>query len=482
MFGKQFSLISTLKYSLKDDLLWLVKDLEMRKRLIITIGILIFVQTISYIPLPGINLSILGDSINRAAKERFSILALGLAPFFTACIFLQLGSAFIPYLRKLLFAGASGRVVLAKYTYIFTIVLSIIQSYLIALWLENPARFEGLRLVANPGMGFRLMSVATMTAAVILLLFIADIINKRGIGNGIALIFIAHLAGVFLKAIYTMFVLIKDRQMAPFIPFLVTTIFIILVSLAYYLTNRVKVVEAKDSSGNKVYIPLRASMVGIEPISLGQSLAILPLTLATFINSPWLRNLAINIQRNFLFGNFIVLVLTLALIYVYAKIIFSPKYINSLMSKYGYGHSDMAGPQNNYLNNTMLRTLILTGGIFTFINLLSLLGYYFKMPFLVAVLFGSGVLLMVGIFSDIISQVEFFRSKSASGIKDWAICCVAFDEIEAQIKSEYLKNNKIIALVEPLRFSWGMPVRTIVDQYRIYVPFDKKDEAANLIK
>jgi len=91
------------------------------------------------------------------------------------------------------------------------------------------------------------------------------------------------------------------------------------------------------------------------------------------------------------------------------------------------------------------------------------------------------IALAVGVFSDIIRQLEFFKNRQESGIKDWCICYIAFDEVEAKIKREHLKSKGISALVEPLRFSWGMPIRTIVDQYKIYVPTNKQQEARSLI-
>ncbi len=105
-----------------------------------------------------------------------------------------------------------------------------------------------------------------------------------------------------------------------------------------------------------------------------------------------------------------------------------------------------------------------------------------KMPYWIASLFcGTAVLLGVGVFADILHQAEFFKNRVDSGIKDWEVCYTAFDEFEAKIKAEFLRSKGIQGLIEPFRFTWGIPVRTMVDQYRIYVPFDKKEEARNLL-
>jgi hypothetical protein len=131
----------------------------------------------------------------------------------------------------------------------------------------------------------------------------------------------------------------------------------------------------------------------------------------------------------------------------------------------------------------MSKVLIITALFLTVVALTpDLVMAFFKVPYLVASFFGGmSIAFAVGVFSDIIKQLGFFKDKRDSGTKDWNICYIAFDEVEAKIKSEFLKSKGISALVEPLRFTWGMPIRTMVDQYRIYVPADRKEEARNLI-
>ena len=482
------------KYPLRDIFVWLFKDSEMRKRIVITFGLLILVQAVSNIPLPGINISELKEFFDRVsggmphkfsikAIDKMTILSLGLMPFFSACGLLQIASVFIPPLRRLSFGGENGRRILSKYAYILTIILSIIQSYFIALWLEQPAAFQGMQLVTDPGMGFRLLTVITLTTTVILLLYIAGLINRYGIGNGVAVIAVSYLFFTFFNAFDVLFELVNSAKVPPMWPLLLTAILITLAYVTFCLTRFSKTIGIQDRNGNKTHIPLRPTIVGSAPLSLAESVFLIPLTLASFVNQPSMQNFFESVYRNLFISSGVTAVLAFVMVYLYTLIVFDPKYIHKLMSQYGYSFVDGNQSNTNNLDDKMSKLLVYTGIVLVVVNILPKLAIpLLKIPHSVAILLGSTVLLIaVGVISDIVSQAVFFKEKAESEIKEWNICYVAFDEIEAMIKSDYLKNKGIPALVEPLRFSWGMPIRTIVDQYRIYVPSDNREEARNLI-
>jgi preprotein translocase subunit SecY len=396
---------------------------------------------------------------------------------------LQLATVFVPKLRKYSFGGESGRDKMVKFTYIFTIILSIIQAYFIALRLENPARFQGMQLVANPGFGFRLMVTATITASVLLLLFIAEIINKHGIGNGVAIIAISPFFLKFLPAVNTIASLIQSGKVQPGFALILAGIFMGLAYGIFYLTTRTKVLEISDGK-NKTSIYLRSSIVGHEPIGWGTGLILLPLSVASFTNAAWLQNLASLVSRGTMVYTIISAVLIAVFTYVYALIVFDPKYLNALLNKYGFSWTSTNDKASeDQLDNSMSKVLIVTLLVLLAVIIIpNLVMGFLKMPYWIASLFcGTTVLLGVGVFSDVLHQAEFFKSKAGSRIKKWAVCYTAFDEFEATIKAEFLKSNGIQALIEPLRFTWGIPVRTIVDQYRIYVPCDKKEESMGLL-
>jgi hypothetical protein len=174
--------------------------------------------------------------------------------------------------------------------------------------------------------------------------------------------------------------------------------------------------------------------------------------------------------------------------YIYASIIFQPQYIQNLLQKYNFAVKEIEDKDPiSHLDNSLSRILIITI-ILLFIMpkvsaLISSLLPAAKSGIGVIFVGGStAILIFAGVFFDILSQLEFFYQKNKKTDKNFAVAYVAFDEIEARIKSEYLRGKKIDALVEPLRFTWGIPIRTAIDQYRIYVPKKEVAKARKLIE
>ena len=203
----------------------------------------------------------------------------------------------------------------------------------------------------------------------------------------------------------------------------------------------------------------------------------------------------------FTLSNFIIkAILLLVFTYVYASIIFKPDYIQNLLLRFNFSFKSIEGKkQTQYLDNQFSKILIITTLLLlilpnmpTWLNdLLFYAGKYTAMLGLnhgvvnvevVYVADALSILVFVGVFFDILSQLEFFYQKSKVSSRNLQVAYVAFDEIEAKIKSEYLKGKGINALVEPLRFTWGMPIRTAIDQYRIYTPAKDVKKARKLIE
>lgn len=497
--GYSISLPFEKGYRLKDIFAWAIRDSEMIKRLIITAGILVILRFAFLIPLPGLDFSVLWEFFRRFSKaqgdmgiigilssgafEKLTIFGLGLAPFFSSCILIQLASIFIPALRKLSFNGESGRERISKYTYLLTIILCIIQSYFISLWLARPVIFEGMRLVAISDVSFRFITMLAMTASVVFLLFVADIITRYGVGNGVAVIAVSYFPLGIFAACNQVFFLRRFSQLY-FSVFLLIVLFCGFIYIIFNITNRAKAIEIQGQKSDKISIYFRPSMVGRAPLIYVNSIILLPATLASFANFPWTRKFNSMFMRDSVIYSITYVILIFVFTYLYAWIVFSQKYIHGLMNKFGYSVAGTDNSAEDYLDNNMSKVLIITGLFLSGVTLVpDLVMYLLKIPYLAATLIGgSGVMMAVGVFSDIVNQLVFFKNKKDSGIKEWTICYVAFDEIEARIKSEFLKNKGIPALVEPLRFSWGMPIRTMVDQYRIYTPIAKQEEARSLIK
>lgn len=482
------------RHSLKDIFILIFKN-EVRRRVLITIGILIILRIMFFIPLPGINISALQDFLGKIQNPSFStkielftgmarsltIFSLGLMPFFSACLLLQLGSIFIPSLRRFTFGGEQGRNRLLRYTYILTILLSILQAYFLTSWILKPSTFKGAHLVILPAWQFRLIAIPTLVGAVILLLFIADIITQYGIGNGVAVITVSCLSIKLLLAAKKMVILhFQIKQISDGMVFLLIILFIGVIWGIFYFTRMGKMIKIRNKNLQEDSIYLRPTIVGYIPLgwAVGWTNTIIFLFMA---HLPFL--------KSSLFVRFLIPIVKCILIfvftYVYALIVFKPKYIQNLLKTYGV---TVIGEDNRFIDRflkyNLKKVLVFTGLFLIGVMFLpDLITHLLKIPsYAIVGLFDWAVLIpFVGVISDIIQQLEFFKDKESSGIKTWSICYIALGENEAEIKKAYLTSQGIPSLVEPLRFSWGMPIRTIVDQYRIYVPKDKKKIARNLI-
>src|SRR3989338_2700957 len=229
---------------------------DLKKRLMVT-GLLLAIYRIGcYVPTPGIDGQALTEFFNRIAKtqggtlfgiinmfsggamERLTIFALGIMPYISASIILQLLTAVIPALEKLAKEGKAGHERINQYTRYATVGLSLVQSFFIALWLENPARFEGLRIVMHPGWGFRILTVLTLTTGTIFIMWLGEQIQERGIGNGISLIINAGIISSMPAAIHQLFILISPFSPAKrtFEPYKIAIMAVLLVGVVLAVT------------------------------------------------------------------------------------------------------------------------------------------------------------------------------------------------------------------------------------------------------
>src|SRR3989338_4416214 len=287
---------------------------DLKRRIIIT-GVLIAIYRIGcYIPTPGIDGAALSEFFNRMAKtqggalfgiinmfsggamERLTIFALGIMPYISASIILQLLTAVIPALEKLAKEGKAGYEKINQYTRYLTVLLAVIQSYFIALWLENPERFEGLRIVMQPGWGFRILTVLTLTTGTIFIMWLGEQIQERGIGNGISLVITAGIISRIPTAFHQLFVLLSPfapsrRQIQPF-TLIIMAIFLAGVVFSVIMITQGqrkipvqyarRIVGRKIYGGQSTYIPLKVDTSGVIAIIFAQSIILFPATLASF--------------------------------------------------------------------------------------------------------------------------------------------------------------------------------------------------------
>jgi preprotein translocase subunit SecY len=330
---------------------------DLRNRILFMFGLLAVYRIGCYIPTPGVDPQALlefqqaaegtifgfintftGGSLTRAA-----VFSLGIMPYITASIILQLLTVVWPYLEKLSKEGEIGRRKITQYTRYGTIVISIIQSIGISVFLQQSA--PGTRpLVPDPGIGFVLMTVITLTTGTAVVMWLGEQISERGIGNGISLIIFAGIVVGLVPAVFDTIGKVQAEQLnAVGIVFLAVfmvavTAFIVFMERAQ---RRIPVQYAKRVVGRRIYggqstyLPLRVNTGGVIPVIFASSVVMIPVTAASMIQVPWLQE----VGRLFGYGAPLYYLIYASMIiffsFFYVSIIFNPTDLAENMRKYG---------------------------------------------------------------------------------------------------------------------------------------------------
>ena len=415
---------------------------DLRKKLLITLALLSVYRVGAYIPSPGVNGAALMqffENVTRSqggtlfgimnmfsggALTRLTIFALGIMPYISASIILQLLVTVIPHLEKLSKEGEAGRKKIIQYTRYGTVVLAVVQSFFISLWLENPARFQGLTIVENPGLAFRFITVVTLTTGTAFIMWLGEQIQERGIGNGISLIITAGIISRLPTALYQVFVLIapfspEKRQLSPFTMVFLSAIGVLVIVAVILITQgqrRIPVQYAKRIIGRKVYggqstyIPLRVNQAGVIPIIFAQSIILFPATIAGFIPNAGLQRIAQSLVRGQLLYTVFYSLLIIFFAYFYTAISFNPADVADNMKKYGgFVPGVRPGRSTAEYFDFIITRITLPGAIFlAFIAVFpDMLGAWLKVPYLIASFFGgTALLIVVGVMLDTMRQIE----------------------------------------------------------------------------
>jgi preprotein translocase subunit SecY len=415
---------------------------DLKRRLIIT-GILVAVYRVGcFIPTPGIDGTALAEFFNRIGKtqggtlfgiinmfsggamERLTIFALGIMPYISSSIILQLLTAVVPALEKLAKEGKAGHEKINQLTRYGTVGLSLIQSFFIAMWLENPARFEGLKIVMHPGVGFRILTVLTLTTGTIFIMWLGEQIQERGIGNGISLVITAGIVSRIWPALQQLFLLMSPfnpahRQIQP-ITLIVMAAFLVGVVFAVIMVTQAqrripvqyarRVVGRKIYGGQSTYIPLKVDTSGVIAIIFAQSIILFPATLASFIPSPGFQRLAESLIRGHVLYTVIYALLIIFFCYFYTAIVFNPIDMSDNMKKYGGFIPGIrpGTPTAEFLDFVMTRVTLAGAMFIAFVAIFpDFIMAWLKVPYLVASFFGgTGILIIVGVMLDTIKQIE----------------------------------------------------------------------------
>lgn len=415
---------------------------ELKKKIIFTLGIIAIYRVGCYIPTPGVNGAMLAEFFHRintsadgsifnimnmfsgGALEKLTVFSLGIMPYISSSIIMQLLTAVIPALEKMAKEGQTGYRKINQYTRYGTLALALVQSFFISLWLESPQAFQGLQIVNHPGWGFRIVTVITLSAGTLLLMWLGEQIQEKGIGNGISLIITAGIISAAPSAIRTLVQLMSPNsggtaQLQPLtlmimIGFLITVI--IAITLITQAQRKIPVQYARRIVGRKVYggqstyIPLKVDTSGVIAIIFAQSIILFPATLASFVPNEAFQSFAGYMTRGGWLYYMIYGLLIIFFCYFYTAIVFNPIDVAENMKKHG-GFIPGVRPgahTADYLDFVMTR-ITLTGAIFICIIAImpDAIMASFKVPYLVASFFGgTGVLIIVGVMLDTMKQIE----------------------------------------------------------------------------
>lgn len=418
---------------------------DLRKKVLFTLLIIFVYRIGAYIPTPGIDGTALARffaSVSRSAGgqlfgimgmfsggalQKATIFALGIMPYISASIILQLLTVVIPQLEKLAKEGQEGRKKIIQYTRYGTVILSIIQTFFISLWLENPNAFQGTVIVPNPGWGFRLMTMLTLTTGTAFIMWLGEQIDEYGIGNGMSIIITAGIIESIPTAIFQTWVLLSPfdparQQLAWWKFILMIGLFIgtvIGVILIIQGQRKIPVQYAKQIRGHRMYggqstyLPLKVNQAGVIPIIFAQSVILFPATLAGFFpNAGALTVVAQKLAHGTLLYSIIYALMILFFTFFYTAITFNPLEVSENLQKFG-GFIPGIRPGKktaDYLDYVMTR-IAASGAVF--LALIALFPNFMSspkilnIPFLIASFFGgTGLLIIVGVVLDTMKQIE----------------------------------------------------------------------------
>ena len=402
---------------------------ELKKRILFTFGLLIVYRIGVHVPVPGIDSSALESFFAMAegtifgifnmfsggALERLSVFALGIMPYISASIILQLLTVVVPHLEQLKKEGEQGRKKITQYTRYGTVILSIIQGFGISVGLESMSSPGGAPVVLFPGWAFRLMTVITLTAGTAFIMWLGEQITERGIGNGISLIIFAGIVARLPTAGGNTFRLLTTGEMGIFVVLILVIFMVAVIGCIIFVEQgqrRIPVQYAKRVVGRKMYggqsthLPLKINTSGVIPPIFASSIIMFPATIANFINIPWIRTIGETMRPGNVFYELLFVGFIFFFCYFYTAVTFNPVDVAENMKKQGgYIPGIRPGKRTADYIDKVLTRITLGGAIYVsaVCVLPSILITRFDVPFYFG---GTALLIVVGVAIDTVAQIE----------------------------------------------------------------------------
>jgi preprotein translocase subunit SecY len=331
---------------------------DLRNRVLFMLALLAVYRVGAFIPTPGINHAALEqlfqaqagtifgflDIFSGGALKRFSIFALGIMPYITASIILQLAAVVVPYLEKLSKEGELGRKKITQYTRYLTVGLTLFQGLMTAVALERSGGGTGAQIVLNPGWGFRFMVMITLTTGTAFIMWIGEQITERGIGNGISLIIFAGIVVGLPRAIKDIINRVQLREWSIFTVAILIIVMVVVVAAVVFVERgqrKIPVQYAKRVVGRRVYggqathLPLRVNSGGVIPVIFAASIVSIPSTIAAVFQSNFMKSLSTQLGQGMPLYNLLYVAGILFFTFFYVSIIFNPMEVADNIRKYG---------------------------------------------------------------------------------------------------------------------------------------------------
>ncbi|BDD86151.1 preprotein translocase subunit SecY [Desulfofustis limnaeus] len=402
---------------------------ELRKRLLFTLIMLAVYRIGVQVPTPGINSEALSaffqqnagtlfgmfNMFSGGALENFSIFALGIMPYISASIIMQLLTVVIPQLETLKKEGESGRRKITQYTRYGTVLLSVVQGSFIAVGLEGMTGIGGEMIVLDPGVQFKLMTIITLTSGTAFLMWLGEQMTERGVGNGISLIIFAGIVASGPSALVNFIELVRAGEIQLFfVPFIIVMMLVVVGIVVFVETaqRRIPIQYAKRVVGRRVYggqsshLPLKINVSGVIPPIFASSIMMFPATIGSFVQVDWVQRASAAMSPGSVYYYVCFIALIVFFCFFYAAVQFKPDDVaDNLRKNGGFIPGIRPGKRTAEFIDKALTRLTVIGSIYlsAICVMPDILIQRLSLPFYFG---GTALLIIVGVAIDTISQIE----------------------------------------------------------------------------
>ena len=410
---------------------------ELRKKILFTLGILVIVRLGSQVPIPGINPDALRQTMESLNDTFFglfnlftggafgqaAIFGLGIMPYISVSIVIQILQTTLPYFQRLAMEGESGRAKITQITRYGTVVLAFVQSIFIALLLESynsPVGTAEALIVPDPGFSFRFTAVVSITTGTMLLLWLGEKITEHGIGNGISLIIMVGIIALFPNVVLSEISNFQEDVRGILSELFLMLLFFFLVMMIILVQQGVRkvpvqyarrIVGRKVYGGQNTYLPLKINTAGVIPIIFAQSIILIPGTIATFFGQDATQSNFISLfAMDHWFSNTMFALLIIFFTYFYTALQFDPNQVSSTLKQQGgFVPGVKPGKKTAEFIENILTRVTLPGACF--LGFIALMPYFLQqfggLDYAYASFFGgTSLLIVVGVGLDTLSQIE----------------------------------------------------------------------------